>query len=160
MKVKNTSLSKDNWAAAWDFQQCGKCDQQSLRSACAYAQSDQSLCLSLEYSMNVKLLTVSNVKRRLHRLVWVYTCQNATLLETTCHGSYIFRQVHFYLHILIWLFWIHRLNCMYNVQGDQAAEVTQHPLVFASVIVLVKVISLSFKNMVLFFSWTSYLIWC
>ena len=33
------------------------CDQQSLRSACAYAQSDQSLCLSLEYSMTVKLLT-------------------------------------------------------------------------------------------------------
>ena len=33
-----------NWAGAWDFQQCGMCDQQSLRSACAYAQSDQSLC--------------------------------------------------------------------------------------------------------------------
>ena len=33
------------------------CDQQSLRSACAYAQSDQSLCLSLEYSMSAKLLT-------------------------------------------------------------------------------------------------------
>ena len=32
-------------------------DQQTLRSACAYAQSDQSLCLSLECSMNVKLLT-------------------------------------------------------------------------------------------------------
>ena len=31
-------------------------DQQSLRSACAYAQSDQSLCQSLEYSMIVKLL--------------------------------------------------------------------------------------------------------
>ena len=29
------------------------CDQQSLRSACAYAQSDQSLCWSLEYSMNL-----------------------------------------------------------------------------------------------------------
>ena len=28
------------WAAAWDFLQCGVCDQQSLRSACAYAQSD------------------------------------------------------------------------------------------------------------------------
>ena len=27
------------------------------------------------------------LKRRLHRLVWVYTCQNATLLEITCHGS-------------------------------------------------------------------------
>ena len=33
------------------------CDQQRLRSACAYAQSDQSLCSSLEYSMTVKLLT-------------------------------------------------------------------------------------------------------
>ena len=33
------------------------CDQQSLRSACAYAQSDQSLCLSLEYFKSVKLLT-------------------------------------------------------------------------------------------------------
>ena len=33
------------------------CDQQSLRPACAYAQSDQSLCLSLEYSLIVKLLT-------------------------------------------------------------------------------------------------------
>ena len=32
-------------------------DQQSLSSACAYAQSDQSLCMSLEYSMRVKLLT-------------------------------------------------------------------------------------------------------
>ena len=33
------------------------CDQQSLRSVCAYAQSDQSLCKSLAYSMSVKLLT-------------------------------------------------------------------------------------------------------
>ena len=33
------------------------CDQQSLRSACAYAQSDQSHCQSLEYSMIVKLLS-------------------------------------------------------------------------------------------------------
>ena len=42
-----------------NFQQCGTCDQQSLRSdlSYAYAQSDQSLCKSLEYSMIVKLLT-------------------------------------------------------------------------------------------------------
>ena len=32
---------------------------------------------------------VSNLKRALHRLVWVYTCQNATVLEITCHGSYL-----------------------------------------------------------------------
>ena len=50
------------WASAWDFQQCGMCDQQSLRSACAYAQSDQSLCLSLEYSMTVKLLTEQHLE--------------------------------------------------------------------------------------------------
>ena len=30
---------------------------------------------------------VCKLKRRLHRLVWVYTCQNATLLEITCRGS-------------------------------------------------------------------------
>ena len=39
------------------FQQCGMCDQQRLRSACADAQADQSLCKSLEYYMTVKLLT-------------------------------------------------------------------------------------------------------
>ena len=44
-------------AVAWDFRQCGKCDQKSLKSACAYAQSDQSFCLSLEHSMSAKLLT-------------------------------------------------------------------------------------------------------
>ena len=33
------------------------CDQQSLISACSYAQSDQSLCQSLAYTMSVKLLT-------------------------------------------------------------------------------------------------------
>ena len=31
-----------------------------LRAACAYAQSDQSLCKSLEYSMSVQLLTEHN----------------------------------------------------------------------------------------------------
>ena len=33
------------------------CDQQRLRPACAYGQSDQSLYKSLEYSMTDKLLT-------------------------------------------------------------------------------------------------------
>ena len=64
-----------------------------LRPACAYVQSDQSLCKSLEYSMSFKLLTEHHLEflnllnRRLHRLVWVYNCQNATLLEIKCHGS-------------------------------------------------------------------------
>ena len=33
------------------------CNKLSLRSACTYTQSDQSVCLSLEYFTNVKLLT-------------------------------------------------------------------------------------------------------
>ena len=33
------------------------CDQQRLRPVCIYAQPDQSLCSSLDFSMSVKLLT-------------------------------------------------------------------------------------------------------
>ena len=33
---------------------------------------------------------VSKLKNMMYRLVRVYTCQNATLLEITCHGSNIF----------------------------------------------------------------------
>ena len=57
IQTRKTAAGFNNWASAWDFQQSGMCDQQSLRSACAYAQSDQNLCLSLEYSMIIKLLT-------------------------------------------------------------------------------------------------------
>ena len=38
------------------------CDQQSLRPACAYAQSGQSLCLSLAYSVSVELLTEQHLE--------------------------------------------------------------------------------------------------
>ena len=40
------------------------CGQQKLRPACAYAQSDQSNCLSLEYSMTVELLTEHHLEFR------------------------------------------------------------------------------------------------
>ena len=49
-------------AVTQDFQQRGICIQQRLRSACAYAQSDQSLCWLLEYSMTVKLLTEQHLE--------------------------------------------------------------------------------------------------
>ena len=49
------------------------CDQQSLRSACAYVQSDQSLCKPLEYYMTVTLLTG-------HHLTFLY-------LKGGCTGS-------------------------------------------------------------------------
>ena len=40
------------------FPKCGMCVQQRLRPACAYAQTDQSLCWSLICSMTVKLLSL------------------------------------------------------------------------------------------------------
>ena len=39
----NYDYLNDIWVATLDFQQCGMCDQQILRSACAYAQVGQSL---------------------------------------------------------------------------------------------------------------------
>ena len=33
---------------------------------------------------------VTKLKRRLRSIVWVYTCQNATWLEITCRGSYVY----------------------------------------------------------------------
>ena len=44
------------------FQQCGMCNQQRLRPACAYAQSDQSLCQSLEYALTLRLLTEQHLE--------------------------------------------------------------------------------------------------
>ena len=70
------------------------CDKRNLRSACAYAQSDQSLCLSLEYSTSVKLLT----EHHLEFLSLKGGCagssestlvKNATLWEITCRCSYM-----------------------------------------------------------------------
>ena len=38
------SQNKKNMSLDMRFQQCDMCDQQKLRSACVYAQFDQSLC--------------------------------------------------------------------------------------------------------------------
>ena len=68
----------NKWAVIWDFQQCGMCERQRLRPACAYAQSGQSLCKSLK-TIDWLALGVLKLKRKPHRLVWAYSCQNATL---------------------------------------------------------------------------------
>ena len=72
LDIKHKQIS----ASAWDFQQCDMCDQQSLSSAWAYAQSEaEHLASQLEYFVSVKLLTehklqfLNKLKRRLHRLV-------------------------------------------------------------------------------------------
>ena len=39
---------------------------------------------------------VSKLKRRLHRLVWVYTCQNTTFFKITCRSSYTLQSTFLY----------------------------------------------------------------
>ena len=80
------------------------CNQQSLRSTCAYAQSDQSLCKSLEYSTSVKQLTE-------HHFEFLSlkggctgssesTRQNTILLEITCCGSFFPSKRHWKCNML------------------------------------------------------------
>ena len=77
---------------AWDFQQCGVRDQQRLRLACAYAQTDQSLCTSLEYSMTVKLLTAHHLEcqtlKGAAQARLSLHLSKSTLLIISCRGSY------------------------------------------------------------------------
>ena len=86
------------------FSTVGMCDQQSLRSACACAQSDRGLCLSLECYVTVGLLpgclsgfVPGGGGGGGAGLVWVCVCRNATLLEVICHGS------RFYYPILLYI---------------------------------------------------------
>ena len=76
------------------------CDHQRLRPSCAYAQSDQSLCLSLEYSMTVKLLT----GRHLEFLSLKGGCtgsHEATLFKMPhCWTSHVAAQLFFSLYLL------------------------------------------------------------
>ena len=87
---------------AWDFQQCGMCDQQSLRSACTYEQSDQSLCQLLEYSMSVKLLNEHNLEF-LSRTGDCTGSSESTLVKMPhCWKSRVMAQL-VYKHIISWL---------------------------------------------------------
>ena len=76
----------------------------------AHAQSDQSLCLPLEYSMNVNLLMEHHLQflsRRLHRLVLVYTCKHHIvgnhmlwLIFRTCSSKVIFILTYVYFSFM------------------------------------------------------------
>ena len=69
------------------------CDQQSLRSACAYAH-DLRLCLSLEYPMSLKLLTEHHLRAGLGPLVKYFTDRSGavffSVLCLLCHCMCLF----------------------------------------------------------------------
>ena len=72
------------------------CDQQRLRSACAYAQSDQSICLSLEHSMAVKLLAEQYLELRSLKEA---SQARLSLHLAKCHivGNLVSRHIYMYL---------------------------------------------------------------
>ena len=69
------------------------CNQQRLRTACAYAQSDQSISLLLEYSLTVKLLT----EQYLEFLSLTGDCRGLTesisVKMPHCCGSFLFYKI-------------------------------------------------------------------
>ena len=60
------------------------CDEQRLRLVCAYAQTDQSLCLSLGYSMSVKLLTEHHLVALLNLSPWCHVMVEWLFLAVPC----------------------------------------------------------------------------
>ena len=75
-----------------DLQQCGICDKQRLRPACTYAQSDQSLCLLLQYSITLRSLTEHHLESHLKGGCTVLSV--STLVKIPhCWKSYVVTQL-------------------------------------------------------------------
>ena len=72
------------------------CDHQSLRSACAYAQSDQSLCKSLDYSIGVKLLTEHHLEFLSLKIGCTCSSESSHVKIPHCWKSHVTDQI--YLH--------------------------------------------------------------
>ena len=74
------------------------CGQQSLRSACAWAQSDQSLCESLEHSMTVKLLTEHHLKFLSLKGGNIGSSESTLFKMQHCWKSHVAAQLEMYAH--------------------------------------------------------------
>ena len=97
------------------------CDQQSLRSACAYAQSDQSLCWLLEYSMSVKLLTEHHLEFLSVKGDCTGSSESTLVKMPHCWKSHVTAQfIFFYYKIMI----IINLFCNCAVAGPGYKAVT------------------------------------
>ena len=67
--VSEHASKEYNWAVTWDFQQCGMWVKQSLRSACAYAQSDQSLWHEISNNVVCGTSKASDQPAHMHSLI-------------------------------------------------------------------------------------------
>ena len=107
------------------FQQCGMCDKQSLTSA--YAESVQSLCKSLEYSISVKLLTEHHLEF-LSLKVGCTGSSESTLVLSKCHivGNYMSWQSEL-LWPIPWNSAESNLGCTSRIYFDNVTLTSQKP---------------------------------
>ena len=107
----------EKWAMTCDFQQCGMCDQQSLRSACAYAQSDQSLCVTIQNGWNNRIsygCVYAQIRSGLGMHLVTYSNHDTVLFLLIVpikgrfvwdgiHCIYIYQRLHVFLILLEYL---------------------------------------------------------
>ena len=95
------------------------CSQQSLRSACSYAQSDQSLCLSLEYLISVKLLAEHHLEFLSLKGSYTGSSEYTLVKMSHCWKSRVTAQMHVqnsysYFHIKVAQQEVANTNIFYN----------------------------------------------
>ena len=73
------------------------CDQQRLRPACAYAQSDQSLGLSLEYPTSVKLLTEHHLESLSLKGGCTASSESTHVKMPHCWKSHVAAHIHVFI---------------------------------------------------------------
>ena len=93
------------------------CNQQSLRSACEYAQSDQRLCWSLDCSMSFKLLAEHHLE--LLSLKGGWTCSSESTLVKIPHCWKSSATAHYSNYIKV------KTRAKIRTQFNQAPHLTQ-----------------------------------
>ena len=71
------------------------CNQQRIRPACAYAQSGQSLCKSLEYSMTVQLLAEQHFEFLSLKGGCTGWSESTLVKRPHCSKSHVTAHIHF-----------------------------------------------------------------
>ena len=115
------------------------------------------ICQSLDYlATDPTLFGPTKLKGRLHRLTWVYICQNSTLLEITCRGS---------------MFWMLKKKRLSDTSQQESHFITLPQFFvyqwnFSSILMqvsqddplcILRVTGYNFQNILYFFLWRSYL---
>ena len=84
------------------------CDQQSLRSACAYAQSDQSLCQALKYTCNMAVELLIDHHLEFISLKGCSTClsKSTHVKMPHCKKSYVIADLSVFHFLFLMAPWV------------------------------------------------------